>query len=947
MKKIVKILGGIFIVFIALLVLLPILFKGKLVQFAKDEINRNVNAQVDFKSASLNLFSSFPDFNLNLNGLSIVGKEKFSGDTLLAMDALSFDIDLMSVFHGAPYEIKKLELNKPFMHIIFLSDGDVNYDITLPSTDTLTVRSSDDISPFVLRMKEIKILNGTVIYDDRDLDFRMAVEKVDGSLSGDLSADLAEIQTKLNANKLSVTYEGFDYLSNVKADFSSLIVADMKTGTYTLKNTEAILNQLRIGFEGSFVLGEADYTMDFSFNSKDNNFKHFLSLLPLVYTRQFDQLKADGSFALNGRVNGIYSDNTMPGFKIDLKIDNASVRYPDLPKRIESIFVLLSINNETGILDNTVIELSKFKMKIAENPIEATLRLKTPISDPDFKMSLNGNLDLNSLKEVIPLEPNEFVNGKLDFMLSFKSKMSDIEHKNYNQIMASGQLKAEDIHYKSQLYGLPVVIRKAELEFMPTSVLLAQLEVLVGKSDFKGSGQVDDFLPYYLSDGILKGKMNLSSDLIDVNELLSSMAQDTNSKVQTDTTKLALVLPARYDFSFSAKAKKVVYEKYELSHATASLDYKNQRLSFNPLSAELLGGSMKMEGMFDGAESETHPFNFDFNMVNFDIYPSYQTIGLFKKAMPIAEKMKGKFSVGFRLKGNMDSDLNLAYETLFGGGKFQTLQVAIEGVKTMEQLAELLGNEKYGKLQAKDLNFSFEIVNGKVYQKPFKIKYADTDATIGGNIGFDQKLDFDVIVQIPYQSLGKNVQSGITKLITAGENLGIPIDPGTTIQVKAKINGMVKDPKVAIDYKDFLSSRKTDLVAKVNQELEKQKEALTEKAKDEVEKLLKQAKQESDLLLAEAQQAAAKIRSEALKAAEAVKNEANKKADILIAEATKKGPIAVLAAKEAAKKVRSEGDKAANKLIQEADLKSSNLITQAQKKADEILLKAQAESDKI
>jgi len=148
MKKIVRILGGIFIVFIALLVLLPILFKGKLVQFAKDEINRNVNAQVDFKSASLNLFSSFPDFNLNLNGLSIVGKEKFSGDTLLAMDALSFDIDLMSVFHGAPYEIKKLELNKPFMHIIFLSDGDVNYDITLPSTDTLTVRSSDDISTF-------------------------------------------------------------------------------------------------------------------------------------------------------------------------------------------------------------------------------------------------------------------------------------------------------------------------------------------------------------------------------------------------------------------------------------------------------------------------------------------------------------------------------------------------------------------------------------------------------------------------------------------------------------------------------------------------------------------------------------------------------------------------------------------------------------------------------
>lgn len=948
MKKLLKITGIIVLFILAVMVLLPFVFKGKLVQFAKDEINKNVNAQVDFSDAGLSLFKSFPDFNLGLKGLQIIGNDKFSQDTLAYMDALSIDIDLFSVFKGSPYEIKKITLDHPVINIITLIDESVNYDIALESDNEEIVLESDSANqPFTLNVDKVEIKKGKLVYDDRSLDFKMLLDDMNGNISGNLNADLAEIQTNLTAESLSVFYEGFEYLAKVKADFSSLVVADFLTRTYTLKNTKAYLNQLLVNFEGNFVLGEQDYKMNFSFKSADDNFKNLLSLIPMEYMRQLDQVKTNGSFALTGYVRGIYNDNSYPGFGIDLSVDQASIQYPDLPESIDNIFLTLKIDNKSGILDQTLINLDQIKMKIAGNPLSASFHLKTPVSNPDFDMNLVGKLDLGSLAEVMPLKPEESITGKLDFDFSLKAKMSDIENKRYQQIAAKGSLLIDGLQYNSAMFGFPIEIKKVSMDFSPATIELSQMDVLFGKSDFSISGRADDFLPYYLNDGTLIGKLNLKSDLIDINQILAGMISDKVVDNQSDTTKLSLVLPEKIDFNLTAEVKKIVYEKYELSNAVANIEFKNQVINFNPLQADLNGGSMKMEGMFDGSDSSLHAFDFNFAIQEFDFYKSYQSIGLIQKIAPIVEKTKGQFSAGFRLKGKMDTNLNLNYETLQGGGKLQTSQISVTSVKVMEQLADLLGNEKYKSLNTDGVNLSLEILNGKVYQKPFKLRYADSDVTIGGNVGFDQKLDFDLVLQIPFNALGNKVQDGIGNLITAGANLGIPIDPGTSVSVKVKINGLISNPKVSLDYKDFLSDRKSEISNKINEALDQQKEQLKQKASAEAGKLLAVARKEGDLLIAEAKNTAEKIHTEAVKTAELAKNEANKQADKLVEEVGEEGMLATLAAKEAAKKIRIEGDKTASMLIQEADAKANSLVDQAQKKADELLQKAQEEADKI
>ena len=136
--KIVKRLLLVFFAFLVLLVgsaiALPFIFRDRIVELAKEEINKTVNAKVDFQDVSLSLFRSFPDFNLRLENFSILGVEEFEGVQLAGGQAVDLTLDLMSVIKAdRPIEIKSIRLLRPDIHVYVLENGKANYDITKPS----------------------------------------------------------------------------------------------------------------------------------------------------------------------------------------------------------------------------------------------------------------------------------------------------------------------------------------------------------------------------------------------------------------------------------------------------------------------------------------------------------------------------------------------------------------------------------------------------------------------------------------------------------------------------------------------------------------------------------------------------------------------------------------------------------------------------------------------
>src|SRR5687768_1757913 len=105
-KKILKWTGITLLLLIILIIIAPFIFKDKIIQFVKDEANANLNAKVEFGEFGLTLFSSFPDFTLSVDNVSIANTGDFAGDTLLSTKNLTTTINLMSVLFGSQYKIR-------------------------------------------------------------------------------------------------------------------------------------------------------------------------------------------------------------------------------------------------------------------------------------------------------------------------------------------------------------------------------------------------------------------------------------------------------------------------------------------------------------------------------------------------------------------------------------------------------------------------------------------------------------------------------------------------------------------------------------------------------------------------------------------------------------------------------------------------------------------------
>ncbi len=168
-RKILIGVGALLALAVVLLALLPVLFADRIAGRVKTEVNRSLNARVDWRGAGLGLFRDFPNLTLRLDDLTSVGVGRFEGDTLAAIRQLRVVLDLGSALRTAlggssPIVVRAVELDRPRLSLVALEDGAANWDIT--REDTAAARPSA-ARPLAVSLRRFVIDSGSVALDNR------------------------------------------------------------------------------------------------------------------------------------------------------------------------------------------------------------------------------------------------------------------------------------------------------------------------------------------------------------------------------------------------------------------------------------------------------------------------------------------------------------------------------------------------------------------------------------------------------------------------------------------------------------------------------------------------------------------------------------------------------------------------------------------------------------
>ncbi|WP_460219975.1 AsmA family protein [Psychroserpens sp. MEBiC05023] len=825
MKKALKITGITILIIFFLLLAIPFAFQGQIKDMVKTFINENLNAKVEFSDVSLSFIRSFPQAHVSVDDLVITNYKPFEDETFATAKNLNFTMSVKELFKSAdedPIVVNAINIDEAVLTIKSDALGNNNYDITKEKGNDTTV--SDTSDGFAFDIEDYNINNSAITYIDEKSNTRLYISELNHSGHGTFSEEISQLDTETTAN-VSMSIDSTQYLNQNNIKLDALIGMNLNEQKYTFMENKGFINQLPLVFNGYIQQLEDGQDIDISFENPESSFKDFLAVIPQSYSKNIEDVDTSGDFKVSGVIKGKVTELTIPTLDINISSDNASFKYPDLPKRVENITINTAIKNTTGNLDDTFVDIKTLNFKIDEDVFKSNVTLKNLTKNMLVNANIDGTLNLANISKAYPIDFEKQLSGILKGKLNTAFDMNAIETNAYNRIKNNGNISVSDFVFSSEDIVNPIQINTASMTFNPGNVTLNSFDAKTGTSDFKATGTIKNLLGFLLSDNKLQGNFNVNSNTFVVSDFMveDEMAVDDSNKTTSDGESLKI--PDFLDCTINANAKSVTYDNLTLKDVKGTLAIKDQEANLKNLTSNLFNGVLAMTGTVS-TKTDTPVFNLNLGAEDFDISQSFKDLELLQNLAPIAKVLQGKLNTVIKLQGTLDEEFTPNLNTVSGDAFAELFSTNLNNdqASILNKLGGALDFIDFKKLNLKDIKTRLDFSDGQVNVKPFNLKYEDIDIIVSGAHGFDKTLNYNAVFQVPAKYLGSEVNQLIGKI-------NDPEVAKITIPVTANITGSYTSPQVKTDLTSGISNLTQQLI-----EIEKQK--LIDKGTDKLDDLL-------------------------------------------------------------------------------------------------------------
>ena len=807
-KKIFKWGGITLLLLIIAMIAIPFFFKDTIKEKVIEMANENLKANIVLQDVDISLFKNFPKAQVTLNDFVLVNKEPFVGDTLFAAKHIDVTLSIKDLLAGN-YNLLGANVKDASVYIHLNKEGAGNFDIAIPSD-----KPEEESAPIKLDIQQYNVENLKFTFKMDDGNLFMEVADIYHSGKGNFAEEVLDLDTQTKAN-VTFAMDKSTFMKQVPITLQAILGIDLKNQKYTFKQNKATVNRLDLVFDGFIQLLEEGQRYDLTFSTPTNSFQNFLALIPEEYSKSIENVKTTGNLTLKGFTKGDMVGDKIPTFGIEMYADNASFKYPNLPKTVRDITIDLKVSNTTGITNDTKVNLNKFTMSIDQDHFSARANVSNIVVNPFVDLAVKGTINLANLSQAYPISLDKKFSGILRADIATQLDMKSVETKNYQNIKAQGNLSLSQFVYAGEEFVKPFHIDNLNVAFSPSHIGLSQFDARTGETDLHLTGTIDNLYGFAFRKEILKGNFNLSSNKLVVNDFMQPAAETTTPKKETKeapktTTKVpaqaAIKVPAFLDCTLAAKANTVLYDNLKLSNVSGKLIIKDEKVALENLKSDIFGGNIALSGDVSTKE-KTPTFDVDLNLNRVNIPEAFSQITMLEKIAPIAKVVQGKVNTVINVKGSLKNDLTPEINSV-SGDLFAALidsKIDSHGSALLSALDSQFTGLNLNNLNLKDVKAAVDFEDGKVKIKPFTIKYKDVAIEVAGSHGFDQQMNYKLTFNVPPQMLGKEAEGLLSKLTPENQK------KITNLPVVATVGGTFKKPQVSTDAKTVVKDLATQI----------------------------------------------------------------------------------------------------------------------------------------
>ena len=451
MKRIWKIIGITLgsllgVVLLVISVALWLVFTPKrLTPIVRQVADKIITAEHEVGQVELTFFSTFPDFGLRAEGLTIVNPMVGAQcDTLLSAPEVVATVDVMAFLRDENLVVKELSLHEAVVNAYLSANGKTNFDVFALPEDTT---ADEDTTAFVLPFKGLQVdklsieARGITLVDEAD--------SLSASLFGTSVAATVggwdDILLVLSAPDVSATMGGTQYADHLCVSATLPIGVSKREATVVKTNAPIVLsvNEFTLTLSGMVSLGDS-IALDTQASLANWQISSLLMLLPSSLTEDLlRDITVDGSVSLNAHVQGMYGDSVMPVVDAEIALSDGMGRYSGLPYTLENVGLVADAHIDLNDSTASRLHIRSLAANTLNTSVEAQGDVSELMGDMLLDLRLKADVSLPDIAYFLPetLHADGHVGGNV----AAKIRLSDLTAMRLAKGRISGDLRLRDI----------------------------------------------------------------------------------------------------------------------------------------------------------------------------------------------------------------------------------------------------------------------------------------------------------------------------------------------------------------------------------------------------------------------------------------------------------------------------------------------------------------------
>jgi len=910
MKKILKILGVLVLVFVLALVVaffaIRQAFPPERIQaLVEEQASEILKREVKVGGAALKIWP----LGIQIKNIKVANNpgNGFSDEPLLNLPVVTVKIDLAKLLI-LQVAIDRISLEDMSLLYEVMPDGRTSIDGLGGEPDTTAEKTVKDTAkldlskielPGSLALNSFNIKNAKVVFNDRSQKRKIILGSINLNTSLSLNQTLENVKTStaLTLNEISLEDAGLGVRKGgIKIFLNADINANLRIQHINIQNFSAGLQSVNIQLSGTvdrFL--ENIKVADLKIESNQIDLAALLKEIPDGINPEISKVRAGGTASFNAAVKGAIVPEKIPPVSGNLVLSNIAVSHSDLPA---------GISNLTGNIKFTqsTVSIKPFTFLLAGQPTSVSLDASDLLSPQPLlnNLSVNTNLDLGALfalaNKIISIPTVSALSGKVDANVGAKGILDPARPE---KLSISGGANLQNIVVKTPLTPDAVSLNGA-VKFSNTEISV-EPAVKIGKSDVRVKAVVKNYLAMVMPRLAAGKKTNVNVDVSSSNlDLDRLLPPGDPNKPEAEESIPMEQYPELPDVvaNINVNLANTVFRYLTLSDFNLGVNYANNKAnvagkgrfytgSFNTKVAVDLSNRKSANVKFalnvDRVEANDFISNARHNITgNSEIAKQLRNLDntIFGKlsmnmdvstrGMPqnFVDNLAGPVSVQVT-NGSLRGSKILSSV----GGGISSFEIA--GKKVLNSLIPSFGEK--GDMNFEDLKATLEAKDGQLLVKDFRINAKSLGLlAFGGGVGFDGTLNLKL-----QNTLNSSISSNLSNLTRASPVALYSKDESGNALLFFNIGGTFSDPKVTLDANKTsnpVGNLKDATTAKLNEMKDKGQQKLNEledKAKAEADRLKKEAEAKAQ---AEADRLKKEAEAKAQAEADRIKKEAEAKA---------------------------------------------------------------------